>query len=265
MFSVNKKGRNYQKGVPLSSDLRNQVVELAQYYSFSEVGRRLRVSKGAVSNIVKRYNLTGSTVPKKLNHVRTVPKCTFQDSILLEIMVQASSSSSLKELRDDLAIHGDCGELSTSTLSRYTTNKLPSGRNYSRKRLGKCASERFTPENIVFTQLYIDYLKGKDPSSVKFFDESGFQLPDAGHRNFGFSPVGEDCVEVRRYLSTANLTLNFLVGFDGVKYGNIIEGASNSVQFFRCFDEASRTVDPLGTLTLSCPRGSPLTSKIVWR
>ena len=101
------------------------------------------------------------------------------------------------------------------------------------KRLGKCASERFTPENIVYTQLYIDYLKDKDPSSVKFFDESGFELPDAGHRHFGFSPVGEDCVEARRYLSTANLTLNFLVGYDGVKYGNIIQGASNSVQFLR--------------------------------
>ncbi|XP_068707723.1 paired box protein Pax-1-like [Montipora foliosa] len=199
MFSVKKKGRNYQRGVPLSSDLWNQVVELAQHYPFSEVGRRLRISKGAVSNLVKRYNLTGSMVPKKLNHVRTVPKYTFQESILLETMVQASSSSSLKELRDDLAIHGDCGELSTSTLSRYITNKLPSGRNYSRKRFGKCASERFTLENIVYTQLYIDYLKDKDPSSVKFFDESGFQLPDAGHLNFGFSPVVEDCVKILVY------------------------------------------------------------------
>ena len=87
--------------------------ELAQDHSFSEVGRRLRISKGVVSKIVKQYNLTGSTAPKKLNHVRIVPICTFQDSILLETMVQASASSSLKELHDDLAIHGDCGELST--------------------------------------------------------------------------------------------------------------------------------------------------------
>ena len=36
MFSINKKGRNHQKGIPLSSDLRNQVKELAQDYSFSE-------------------------------------------------------------------------------------------------------------------------------------------------------------------------------------------------------------------------------------
>ena len=40
MFSMNKKGRNYRKGVPLSNDLRNQVKELAQNYSFPEVGRR---------------------------------------------------------------------------------------------------------------------------------------------------------------------------------------------------------------------------------
>ena len=110
--------------------------------------------------------------PKKLTHVRTVPKCT---------VVETSGSSSLNELRDGLAIHGDCGEMSTSTISRNIRNKLPGGRNYSRKRLGKCASERFTPVNIVYTQLYIGYLKDKDPSLVKFFDESGFQLPGAGH------------------------------------------------------------------------------------
>lgn len=166
MFSVKKKGRNYQEGVPLSSDLRNQVKELAQDHSFSENGRRLRISKSVVSKIVKQYTLTGSSAPKNLNHARTVPKCTFQDSILLETMVQASASSFLKELCDDLAIHGDCGELSTSTISRHIRNTLPSGRNYSRKRLRKCASERFTPENMVYTQLYIDYLKEEDPSSA---------------------------------------------------------------------------------------------------
>lgn len=101
MFLVNKKGRNYQNRVPLLNDLRNQVIDLAKYFPFSEVGRRLRISKTSVSNIVKQYNLTGSTAPKKLDHVRTLPKYTFQDSILLETMVQASASSSLKELRDD--------------------------------------------------------------------------------------------------------------------------------------------------------------------
>ena len=51
MFSINKKGRNYQKGVPLSSDLRRIIP-----------ARR-------------------SKALKKLNHFRTVPKFTFQDHI----------------------------------------------------------------------------------------------------------------------------------------------------------------------------------------
>lgn len=118
---------------------------------------------------------------------------------------------------------------------------MPSGQKYSRKRLGKCASERFTNENLVYTQLYLDYLSDKHPATSKFFDKSGFQLPDAGHRNFGFSPIGEECVDVRRYLSTANKTLNFLVGLDGVKYANMLEGASNSYEFLRFFDEASQS------------------------
>ena len=118
MFSINQQGRNYQKGVPLSSDLRNQVKELAQDYSFSEVGRRLRISKGAVSKIVKQYIVTGSTAPKQSNHVRTVPRCTFQDSILLETMVQASGSSSLKADLDGTTLSH-----ATSLRHAYDTNR----------------------------------------------------------------------------------------------------------------------------------------------
>ena len=78
--------------------------------------------------------------------VRTVPKCSFQDSVLLETMVQASGSSSLKELRDDLAIHGDCGELSTSTISRNIRKKLPSGRNYPEKDWGNVCRSVLLPK-----------------------------------------------------------------------------------------------------------------------
>ena len=126
----------------------------------------------------------------------------------------------------------------------HVRKNLPSGKDYSRKRLGKCASERFTHANLVYTQLYLDYLSDKDPSSVKFFDETGFQLPDSGHRVYGYSPVGEQCFDVRRYLSTANITLNFLAGVDGLKYANIVQGASNSIEFLTFFSDASQTVDP---------------------
>ena len=69
MVSMKKKGRNYQNSVSLASNLRNQVKEFAQDYSFSEVGRRLRINRGAVLKIVKQYNLTPKMAPKKLNPV----------------------------------------------------------------------------------------------------------------------------------------------------------------------------------------------------
>ncbi|XP_044167748.1 uncharacterized protein LOC122951772 [Acropora millepora] len=166
------------------------------------------------------------------------------DSMLLETIVQGKGSTSLKEIKSELSNFGDCGELSLSTLSRHVRKNLPSGKDYSRKRLGKCAGERFTHENLVYTLPFLDYLSDKDPSSVKFFDETGFQLPDSGHRVYGYSPVGEPCFDVRRYLSTANITLNFLAGVDGLKYANIVQGASNSNEFLRFLSEVSQTVDP---------------------
>ena len=56
--------------------------------------------------------------------------------------------------------------------------------------------------------------------------------------------MGELCFDVQRYLSTANITLNFLAGIDGLKYANNVQGASNSIEFLRFFSEASQTVDP---------------------
>ena len=49
---------------------------------------------------------------------------------------------------------------------------------------------------------------------------------------------------MRRFLSTANITLNLPAGIDRLKYANIVQGASNSIEFLRFFSEAPQTVDP---------------------
>ena len=161
--------------------------------------------------------------------------------MLLETIVENKGSTSLKEMQSELSDFSDCGEISTSTISRH----VRSTRTTRANEWGRVhAVNRFTHENLVYTQLYLDYLGNKDPASVKFFDETGFQLPDVGHRNYGYSPVGEPCIDARRYISTANITMNFLAGIDGVKSANIIQGACNSVEFLRFFTEALQTVDP---------------------
>ena len=61
-------------------------------------------------------------------------------------------------MKSELSNIGDCSELSLSSLSKHVRKNLASGKDSSRKRLCKCAGERFTHENLVYTQLLLDYL-----------------------------------------------------------------------------------------------------------
>ena len=46
-------------------------------------------------------------------------------------------------------------------------------------------------------------------------------------------------------MATPNITLNFLAGVEGVTYANIVEGATNTIEFLRFFEEAANATDPL--------------------
>ena len=77
-------------------------------------------------------------------------------------------------------------------------SEIKSGKKYSRKKISHIAPERLTYDNILYTQLFIDYLKSKDVRTIKFLDEAGIKVPDVGTRLYGHSPVGERCVDVIR-------------------------------------------------------------------
>ena len=87
------------------------------------------------------------------------------------------------------------------------------------------AEERFTYENMVCIQLFINYLSSKDPAKVQFFDEAGIKAPDCGARLYGNSPVGERCVEISRKVESYNYTLNILLSLNGAENFNIIGGS----------------------------------------
>ncbi|XP_028404078.1 uncharacterized protein LOC114526751 [Dendronephthya gigantea] len=96
---------------------------------------------------------------------------------------------------------------------------------------------------MVYTQLFIDYLSAKDVRKLKFFDEAGIKVPNVGTRRYGHSPVGERCVEVIRKKENPNTTLNMLVSINGVEYYNLIDGATNTVDFLNFFHEASEATN----------------------
>ena len=91
---------------------------------------------------------------------------------------------------------------------------------------------------MAYTQMFIDYLHAKDPFKLKFFDECGFKLPFHGKHLYGHAPVGERCIELLRYHSSPNITVDLLAGLHGVEYMNTVHGASDTIGFLCFFGEA---------------------------
>ena len=104
-------------------------------------------------------------------------------------------SIQLKEIYSTLEEFGDVESISLLSISREVKSKLLSGKRYTRKRIIHVAAERFTQENMIYTQLFIDYLSSKDSSRIELFDEAGVKTPDVGTRLYGNAPSRERCVE----------------------------------------------------------------------
>lgn len=149
-----------------------------------------------------------------------------------------------KEIHADLPRFGYIfGGTSISAISRAMRNRLPSGKKYSYKKALHTATERYTQTNMIYTQLFINYLHSKDPFKLKFFDEAGIKIPNEYKRTYGFAPIGERCIEMIRYHESPNITLNVLAGMEGVKYANIVDGPADTVDFLRFWEEAARAGD----------------------
>ena len=256
-FKVNKFGRSYTSGKPLSNDFRMHVIEniLAEggdrlsgyiHLTYAELSRKFRLSPNTVKSIWRQYCQEYHGNPKPTGGFRW-RKLDQDDLQLIEILKIEKPSISYAEIIRTVEEHGGINgeEISIASISRaIKSGRLPSGLRYSRKKLTKLAYERFTPENIVYTQLFIDYLSSKDPRKLKFFDEAGVKLPDVGTRSYGHSPIGTRCVEVVRKCEFPNTTLNLLVSLSNrPEYYNLIRGATNTVRFLEFFEEASNAAN----------------------
>jgi hypothetical protein len=71
----------------------------------------------------------------------------------------------------------------------------------------------------------------------------GIKSPDAGIRLYGHVPVGERYVKVERKLKNPNTTLNLLVSLNGVEYYNMLDAATDTVQFLNFFEEVANAVN----------------------
>ena len=101
------------------------------------------------------------------------------------------------------------------------------------KKLTEPVAEKFSPENLNYCQIFVNYIYTVDRNKLKFFDESGIKLPDVGQPNYGHSLTGTAAIEISRNMNFPNITLNLLCGLDGIIFANTIGGTSNSMTFLK--------------------------------
>ena len=204
---VNKFGRSFSPGVALDQDLRNLIVDTI----IKEGGDR-----------------TTGYIP-----------CTLA-KVSLQLCV---SSKTIKSVW-----YRFCEEMTTAPKRKgvVTYSKLQEGdlewievlKVHSPSISLSEIRERFTLENMFYTQLFINYLSSKDPHKLKYFDEAGIKVPCVGTRTYGHSAKGTRSVEVIRKHESPNKTLSMLVSLEGPVYHNIVHGGTNTARFLQFFEEA---------------------------
>ena len=63
------------------------------------------------------------------------------------------------------------GASGAEALSNAVRHRMPREKNFSYKKITNVAKERFTVQNMAYTQMIIDYLHIKDPYTFRYFDE----------------------------------------------------------------------------------------------
>jgi transposase len=120
----------------------------------------------------------------------------------------------------------------------------------SYKRVIHANKNRYTLQNMQYTQQFIDTFNQTDPHTLRFMDEMGVKMTD-GHPTYGHSEKGCPCVELTRYDAHANCTVSVIMGLTGVKYVKIIDGASNSQEYMQYIGEATESYTDDGEPVLS--------------
>lgn len=63
------------------------------------------------------------------------------------------------------------------------------------------------------------------------------------HRRYGHSQIGAPAVEIQRYASNANFTVNLLHSIFGISHVNVLNGPSNGLELLNFFAEALEEKD----------------------
>ena len=149
---------------------------------YIDVAYELSLHCSAVSKIWNQFCEKKSFSPLKTSDGNR-SSLSDGDLQLIEVPKRHKPSTTYSEIENILV---EVGDLPTGVRGR-----LPSAENFTYKKIMHVAQERFTIQNMAYTQIFIDYLHSKDPYTLlKFKCQicNGFflLLQKSVKRKFGF-------------------------------------------------------------------------------
>ena len=232
-----------QKTKITSLPVRERMLNLWQAgESFSAIASYTGVTSKTASNILRQFTERGHLFPLKPGgkerQIATPSVVEYTEFLNL-----SKPSITAFEIQEALINDRVCNLEnlpSKSTISDVRRKDL----NFTFKKLNVVPQESLNENNQLKSIEYAMLMSQVDPSKVHFFDESSVKRT-TGNRIYGHAKRGKRAVEVKRYASDSNYTLNLLQSRFGITHYNLLEGASNGLEMLHFFNESMQVVDEI--------------------
>ena len=141
------------------------------YGVVSRVARSVKLSNHAVKSIWDRFCDSGNVAPR-LHGGGRKKKLQEHELLYAKQLKLEKPSIYLKEVKDKLAQFANV-DASVSTICKSYKCYMNDGP-WTRKVLVNPYAERFTPQNMQYTQAYLNYISRQNPYKLKFLMKADF-------------------------------------------------------------------------------------------
>ena len=196
----NANGGVYFQGRPADPAFRQTVAEdfLTNPRTVAEAARSWKKSDSFVKGCVNDFLFHGTLSPFTSGGNHNPVAFCFEDLAYLDVLVQSNPRAHAWQHR--LRLIQDLNlDVPISTV-RHAIHKVLG---YSKQVLGKIASQRYAPNNILKLAAYQQFIQPLDMSTVAFFDESGVSTR-TGNSRYGFGRVGQRTYAVDPLTNSVN-------------------------------------------------------------
>lgn len=224
-----------------SLPIRESIIALwTEGESNNNIANRFGISTKTVSNIVQNMIERGHLLDVKPGEKR---REIGSPNVVEHIEFQKLSKPSTSAAEIQAALLNDRVCTVDNLPARSTIGDIiRKDLNYTYKKLNVVPEESLTQVNRERTIQYIMQMSELDPSRVHFFDESSIKRT-TGNRKYGHAKKGRPAIEVKRYASNCNYTVNLLQSRFGITNYGILDGPSNGLEMLEFFNETFDLVD----------------------